>query len=441
MKNPKQRYLYPIVLGFGCIPLSSIAEMQPQRIPLEDVQRFSTAISQIKNYYVKPVKNTELFDNAIKGMLTGLDPHSAYLDEEAFKELQTSTNGEFGGLGIEVTMDKGVIKVISPIDDTPASKADIQAGDYIIKLGDKAVQGLTLKEAVDIMRGKIGTKISMIIIRKGEKKPLKKILVRESITIKSVKSNLIDNNYGYVRLSHFQTKTAKNMIQSIAKLKKDAGGNIKGLILDLRNNPGGLLDSAIEASDAFINNDKKGKEELIVYTEGRLENSKFIAKATPGDILNNAPIIVLINGGSASGSEIVAGALKDHKRALLMGTKSFGKGSVQTVLPLDAKTAIKFTTALYYTPSGISIQAKGITPDIIIKNTKVPKRDPDDSVYDNMILNEADLSGHLKNGNKKSSIDKAKKKQQGLSSADILYKDYQLHQAINVLKGMTLSQR
>lgn len=443
MKSSKQRYLYPILLGFGLIPLHCFAEAeaQPQRIPLEDVQRFSTAISQIKNYYVKPVKNSKLFDNAIQGMLAGLDPHSAYLDEDAFKELQTSTHGEFGGLGIEVTMDKGAIKVIAPIDDTPAAKADIQAGDYIIKLGDKPVQGLTLKEAVDIMRGKVGTKIELLIVRKGEKKPLKKILTRDKVQIKSVKSNLIDNDYGYVRLSHFQTKTAKNMIKSIAKLKKQAGGNIKGLILDLRNNPGGLLDSAIEASDAFINNDRKGKDELIVYTEGRLANSKFVAKATPGDILNKAPIVVLINGGSASGSEIVAGALKDHKRAALLGTRSFGKGSVQTVLPLDSKTAVKFTTALYYTPNGVSIQAKGITPDIIIKNTKLPKKNKDEALLSSLNLSEADLTGHLANGNKKAKKKAEKNKKMGLNSAEILYKDYQLHQAINILKGMTLSQR
>lgn len=441
MKSPKQNYLYSLLFGLSLIPITCFAEADPQRIPLEDVQRFSTAISQIKSYYVKPVKNSELFDHAIAGMLAGLDPHSAYLDEEAFKELQTSTYGEFGGLGIEVTMDKGLVKVISPIDDTPASKADIQAGDYIIKLGDKAVQGLTLKQAVELMRGKVGTKIDLLIVRKGESKPLKKTLTRDNIQIKSVKSNLIDNNLGYVRLSQFQTKTAKNMIESIAKLKKEAGGNLKGLILDLRNNPGGLLDSAIETSDAFINNDQKGKDELIVYTQGRLENSKFIAKATPGDILNNAPMVVLINGGSASGSEIVAGALKDNKRAVLLGTKSFGKGSVQTVLPLDAKTAVKFTTALYYTPNGISIQAEGIKPDIIIKNTKVPKKKADENLAASLNISEADLTGHLANGNKAGKKASQKNKAEGLNSADLLYTDYQLHQAINILKGMTLSQR
>ena len=440
MKIKSKQMLPPLLLSLGLFPLFSYAELKPQQIPLEDVQRFSAALSQIKNYYVKPVKNAELFDDAIQGMLAGLDPHSAYLDEAAFKELQSSTNGEFGGLGIEVTMDKGIIKVISPIDDTPAAKADIQSGDYIIKLGNKAVQGLTLKQSVDIMRGKKGTSIDIVIIRKGVSTPIKKTLVRDSIKIKSVKSNLIDNDYGYVRLSHFQSKTAENMVKSINSLKKQAGGNIKGLILDLRNNPGGLLDSAIETSDAFISNDNKGEEELIVYTEGRLPNSKFVAKASAGDILNNAPIIVLINGGSASASEIVAGALKDHKRALLLGTKSFGKGSVQTVLPLDNKTAIKFTTALYYTPAGTSIQAKGIMPDIVIKNIKMPKKEKDNKDV-KLSLTEADLSGHLANGNKTSKKASIKKKEQGVNSKELIYTDYQLHHAINILKGMTLSQR
>lgn len=443
MKSPKQNNLYSLLFGLSLAPLICFAEADPQKIPLEDVQRFSTAISEIKSYYVKPVKNSELFDNAIAGMLAGLDPHSAYLNEQAFKELQTSTNGEFGGLGIEVTMDNGLVKVISPIDDTPASKADIQAGDYIIKLGEQAVQGLTLQQAVELMRGKVGTTIDLLIVRKGENKPLKKTLTRDNIQIKSVKSNLIDSNFGYVRLSQFQTKTAENMIQSIAQLKKEAGGNLKGLILDLRNNPGGLLDSAIATSDAFINNDHKGKDELIVYTQGRLENSKFVAKATPGDILNNAPIVVLINGGSASGSEIVAGALKDNKRAILLGTRSFGKGSVQTVLPLDGKTAIKFTTALYYTPNGISIQAEGIKPDIVIKNTKIPRKKAGENIAASLNISEADLTGHLANGNGNKAVTKSasQKKTEGINSADLLYTDYQLNQAVNILKGMTLSQR
>lgn len=366
-----------------------------KRIPLEDVQRFSNAIGEIKKYYVKPVDDKELFDNAIRGMLTGLDPHSSYLNEEEFKELQTSTSGEFGGLGIEVTMEEGVVKVITPLVDTPAFKAGIKSGDYIIKLGKESVQGLSLKDAVNLMRGKPGTTIELTILRKGVNKPLTFDLIREVIQIKSVKSKMLSEGYGYIRLTQFQALTGKDMIKAIEQLKQQAGGKLKGLVLDLRNNPGGLLDSAIQVSDAFLGNDKAGKQEMIVYTEGRLPGSKFTALANPGDVLDNAPIVVLINNGSASASEIVAGALKDNKRAIILGTKSFGKGSVQTVLPLDGKTGIKLTTALYYTPSGVSIQAKGIIPDIIVEEVDVPKN----AVKKDTLagFTEADLNGHLIN--------------------------------------------
>lgn len=403
-----------------------------RRIPLEDVQRFSTAVSQIKNYYVKDIDDKELFANAIRGMLEGLDPHSTYLDASDFKDLQTSTKGEFGGLGIEVTMENGLIKVITPIDDTPAAKAGIQPGDLIVRLDTTPVKGLTLRDAVGKMRGKQGSKIKLTVLRKGSAKPLVIELVRAVIQIKSVKSRLLDNNYGYVRVSHFQALTSKHLRSQINKLKAEAGGKLKGLILDLRNNPGGLLDAAIETSDAFIHNDQKDKEELIVYTKGRIPGARFTAKASPGDIIDNAPLVVLINGGSASGSEIVAGALKDNHRAILLGTKSFGKGSVQTILPLDNKRGIKLTTALYYTPSGESIQAKGIKPDIVINNYKIPKKD-DKAVN---LLTEADLSGHIENekdveNNKKNLNDFEKK---------LMHTDYQLYAALNILKGMAISK-
>ena len=369
------------------------------KLPIEDVQRFSIAISQIKNYYVKPVKDKTLFEDAIRGMLVGLDPHSTYLDEEAFKDLTESTKGEFGGLGIEVTMEQGIIKVVSPIDDTPAQKAGIQPGDYIVRIEDKPVKDLTLREAVTMMRGKPGTDIHLTILRKGENRPIKVTITRAIIQIKSVKSRIIDDHYGYLRISHFQSPTANDVTKAIRKMKKEAKGGLKGLIIDLRNNPGGLLDSAIKISDAFIHNDKKGEEEIIVYTKGRLEGSQMTAVANPGDILKNKPIIVLINEGSASGSEILAGALKDNKRAIIVGKKSFGKGSVQTILPLSKNTGVKLTTALYYTPSGRSIQAKGIEPDIIIENVKIPQKEVDRLGLER--LSEADLKGHLANGNEK----------------------------------------
>lgn len=406
-----------------------------KRIPLEDVQRFSNAIGEIKKYYVKPVDDKELFDNAIRGMLTGLDPHSSYLSEDEFKELQTSTSGEFGGLGIEVTMEDGVVKVITPLVDTPAFKAGIKSGDYIIKLGKESVQGLTLKDAVNLMRGKAGTTIELTILRKGASKPLTFDLIREVIQIKSVKSKMLSDGYGYIRLTQFQALTGKDMLQAIEQLKQQSNGKLKGLVLDLRNNPGGLLDSAIQVSDAFLGNDKSGKQELIVYTEGRLPGSKFTALANPGDILNNAPIVVLINNGSASASEIVAGALKDNKRAIILGTKSFGKGSVQTVLPLDGKTGIKLTTALYYTPSGTSIQAKGIIPDIVVEEMDVPKNSVKKS--DATGFSEADLSGHIKNKNNPEDPN-AKNEAKG---DDLIHEDYQLYAALTVLEGMALANR
>ena len=424
-------FMLPLT-GFSAEETTS-TDSNTKRIPLEDVQRFSNAIGEIKKYYVKPIDDKELFDNAIRGMLTGLDPHSSYLNEEEFKELQTSTSGEFGGLGIEVTMEEGVVKVITPLVDTPAFKAGIKSGDYIIKLGNESVQGLSLKDAVNLMRGKAGSTIELTVLRKGVDKPLTFDLIREVIHIKSVKSKMLSDGYGYVRLTQFQALTARDMLQAIDQLKQQSGGKLKGLVLDLRNNPGGLLDSAIQVSDAFLGNDKSGKQELIVYTEGRLPGSKFTALANPGDVLDNAPIVVLINNGSASASEIVAGAMKDNKRAIILGTKSFGKGSVQTVLPLDNKTGIKLTTALYYTPSGTSIQAKGIAPDIIVEELEVPKAAKADVIG----FSEADLSGHLINKKNPENVI-AKQETKPL---DLIHEDYQLYAALTVLEGMALAKR
>lgn len=410
-------------------------QSNPTQIPMEDVQRFSNAIGEIKKYYVKPVDDKELFDNAIRGMLSGLDPHSTYLDEDAFKELQTSTSGEFGGLGIEVTMEDGVVKVVTPLVDTPAFKAGIKSGDYIIKLGTKSVQGISLKDAVDLMRGKEGSTLDLTVLRKGESKPLVFSLIREKIMIKSVKSKLLDDGYGYVRITQFQALTGQDMEKAIAQLKQESGTHLKGLILDLRNNPGGLLDTAIQVSDAFLANDKNGKPETIVYTQGRLPGSKFTALSTNAqDILNNAPMVVLINNGSASASEIVAGALKDNKRAIILGTQSFGKGSVQTVLPLDDKRGIKLTTALYYTPAGISIQAKGITPDIVVEEIEVAKTAPKTDAFAG--FSESNLSGHLLNSDQTKTNNAAIKDDQTL-----LHEDYQLYAALTILKGLAVAKR
>jgi len=428
--------IFLIMTGLLISSLSMAANnnaIDDSMLPLKDVQRFTTAISQIKNFYVEDVEDEDLFEDAIRGMLEGLDPHSSYLDEDEFADLRATTSGKFGGLGIEVTMEDGYVRVISPIDDTPAHKAGVKAGDLIARIDDTPVKGLTLRDAVKLMRGKKGEKIEITILREGETKPLDFTIIRDIITIQSVKSHMLDENFGYVRISHFQSPTASDFSKAVRRLNKKSKQKLQGIVLDLRNNPGGLLDSAIAISDALIHNDQKGEEELIVYTKGRLPGSEFIAKASPGDILKNIPIVVLINEGSASGSEIVAGALQDHNRAVILGTTSFGKGSVQTVLPLGSDRGLKLTTALYYTPEGRSIQAQGIVPDIIIENLDVKQSDSEPKWYE---LKESDLRGHLANGNKS----KKGKKRKGEVETKVPTpeKDYQLYEAYNLLKGLSV---
>ena len=442
-------------LGLGIAGSVYAAKEQSDNLPIEDVQRFSTAISQIKSYYVEPVSDKILFENAIRGMLTGLDPHSAYLDESEYADLKSHTDGEFGGLGIEVGMEEGYIRVVSPIDDTPAEKAGIKPGDLIIRLDNKPVKGMTLKEAVDIMRGKKGTDLNLTVLRKSQKKLLNFTITRDIIQIKSVKSKMLEDGYGYVRVSHFQAPTSENLGKAINKLKKQSHGKLSGLVVDLRNNPGGLLDSAIEVSDLFLDSKKLIKNDLIVFTKGRIAGSEMEVNATPGDLIDGTPIVVLINEGSASASEIVAGALQDHKRAVIMGTTSFGKGSVQTVLPLDAERGVKLTTALYYTPAGRSIQAKGIIPDIEVTDLEV-NQDPDDENLVMAILKESDLDNHLANGNKEdanestsenssaeNSTDEATDDEQASNNSEepLAVSDYQLHEALNLLKALHIVSR
>jgi len=401
-------------------------------LPVEELRTFSDVFGRIKNDYVESVEDKKLLESAIRGMLSGLDPHSAYLDQEQFKELQVGTTGEFGGLGIEVGMEDGFVKVIAPIDDTPAQRAGIKSGDLIIRLDDTPVKGLTLNDAVKIMRGKPGTILKLTVVREGVEQPLKINIKRDVIKVKSVKQRMLDKGFGYVRISQFQSKTADNMVEAIEKLKKEAGGSLKGMVLDLRNNPGGVLNGAVAVSDAFL---KKG---LIVYTEGRVNDSKLRFNATPDDILNSAPLVVLVNQGSASASEIVSGALQDHKRAIIVGSRTFGKGSVQTILPLSNGTAVKLTTARYYTPSGRSIQAEGIVPDIALDPVRV-------SAVERSFepIKEADLSGHLENGNgkkggkksKKHAGDKAEDKEKSLAQTD-----YQLYEALNLLRGLSIQR-
>lgn len=396
-------------------------------LPYEELRAFSEIFGRVKTDYVEAVSDKKLLEDAIRGMLAGLDPHSAYLDTEEFKELQESTTGEFGGLGIEVTMENGFVKVVSPIDDTPAQKAGVKAGDLIVKLNEKPVKGMSLGDAVKIMRGEPGKPVNLTIIREGEESPLKIVVVRAVIKVKSVKTKLLEAGYGYLRISSFQSGSSQAVIDGVAQLKKENKIPLKGLVLDLRNNPGGLLNAAVEISDSFL---QKG---LIVYTEGRIKNSEMRFNASAGDIIGGVPLVVLINSGSASASEIVAGALQDQKRAVIMGEKSFGKGSVQTILPTSNGGAVKLTTARYYTPSGRSIQAEGITPDVALAAVKLSAMEA--SKFNP--VKEADLSGHLQNGTK---VAKETKEMTGSETdKDVLdVSDYALHEALTLLKGMSI---
>ncbi|OFZ69193.1 MAG: peptidase S41 [Betaproteobacteria bacterium RBG_16_56_24] len=422
-------------------------------LPIEELRAFSEVFGRVKSDYVEPVTDKQLINGAINGMLNGLDPHSAYLDAEAFKELQVGTHGEFGGLGIEVGMEDGLVKVISPIEDTPAFEAGIKSGDLIIKLDDTLVKGLSLNDAVKRMRGKPGSKITLTISRKNEPKLLTFTLTRAVIKVQSVKSKLIEPGYGFIRITQFQERTGENLASALENLYKENHEPLKGLVLDLRNDPGGLLTGAVGVSAAFL-----GKDALVVYTEGRTEDAKMRLTTNPDNYLRGngkqdymkrlpdavkyVSLVVLVNGGSASASEIVAGALQDHKRAVIMGSQTFGKGSVQTILPLGNNTAIKLTTARYYTPNGRSIQAKGIVPDILVEDPTAS-----DGAFH---LREADLEKHLTNDKPsdekpdnagKSTHPAPNNKGDAAKPAPSEFgskNDYQLNQALSLLKGMQI---
>lgn len=426
--------LYAAVLVFGGTlawernAAAETAEQPDSGLPLEELRAFAEVFGRVKNDYVEPVDDRKLLKYAIEGMLSGLDPHSSYLDEDAYRDLRVGTSGEFGGLGIEVGMENGFVKVISPIDDTPAQRAGVQAGDLIIRLDEKPVKGMTLDEAVKLMRGKPGTEIKLTIVRDGVDKPLEITVERDVIKTVSVKHRMLEPGFGYVRLSQFQARTPEDMLSGVGALKRQAGGALKGLVLDLRNNPGGVLNAAVAISDAFLTGG------TIVYTEGRVRDSQLKFKAAPDDVLEGAPIVVLVNGGSASASEIVAGALQDHKRAVIMGQQTFGKGSVQTIVPVNERTAVKLTTARYFTPNGRSIQAEGIVPDIALANVRLT-RGEDASAQ----LKESDLAGHLENPENGKNGNNGKK---GAGSAKgdkaDAESDYALTEALNLLKGLAI---
>ncbi|UPQ82589.1 MULTISPECIES: S41 family peptidase [Pseudomonadaceae] len=394
-------------------------------LPLDELRTFAEVLDRIKAAYVEPVDDKTLLENAIKGMLSNLDPHSAYLEPEAFAELQESTSGEFGGLGIEVGIEDGFIKVVSPIDDTPASKAGIEAGDLIVKIDGKPTKGMSMMDAVGMMRGKPGSDISLSLVREGGK-PFTVKLTRAVIKVNSVKSQMLEPGYGYLRVTQFQINTGEEVGKALAQLRKENGKKLNGLVLDLRNNPGGVLQAAVEVSDHFLT------DGLIVYTKGRIANSELRFNADPVDASEGVSLVVLINGGSASASEIVAGALQDQKRGVVMGTDSFGKGSVQTVLPLNNDRALKLTTALYYTPNGRSIQAQGIEPDIQVTRAKLTREQTVEGVR------EADLAGHLGNGN--GGPERPTSTPIASDSPRPQDEDFQLGQALNLLKGLNLTR-
>ncbi len=411
---------FALTLNFSAVADKTAPAGSP--LPIEDLRAFSEIFGRIKTDYVEPVDDHKLIKEAITGMVAGLDPHSAYLDQEAYKELQDGTQGEFGGLGIEVTMEDGLVKVVTPIDDTPASKAGIKSGDYIIKLDDAAVKGMTLNDAVKRMRGKPDTPITLTILRKNEPKPLVVTLKRAIIKMKSVKLKELEPGYGLIRISQFQEHTGEDLAAAVKTFYKDNKDQPKGLILDLRNNPGGLLNAAVGVSGVFL-----PAESLVVYTEGRIPDAKMHLTVTPENYLRDGnekdyladlpkgidklPLVVLVNGGSASASEIVSGALQDHHRATIIGVRTFGKGSVQTILPLSGNTALKLTTARYFTPNGRSIQAKGIEPDQVVA-------DEADVVEATLGIRESDLSGHLSNPTDKNAGQNDKPKPDASSPAE-----------------------
>ena len=379
---------------------------------------FGEVYERVRSEYVEKISDKDLIEAAINGMLQSLDPHSSYLNADSFTEMKIQTKGEFGGLGIEVTMENGLVKVVSPIDDTPAAKAGLLSGDYISHIDEEAVMGLTLSEAVDKMRGPINTELKITVIREGQEAfDLK--LKRAIIKVTSIKAKK-EEDVAYIRITSFTQKTVRNLVKEYNKLSLDMKGNLKGLVLDLRNNPGGLLDQAVSVSDAFL---ERGE---IVSTRGRDNKGEQRYNASKGDITNGLPLVVLINGGSASASEIVAGALQDHKRGILMGTQTFGKGSVQTIIPVTSKGAVRLTTARYFTPSGISIQAKGISPDIYVPQSKL------EILENNNSRREADLRGALDSENNQEN------KKNNSNDEDNTVNDYQLNRAIELIRSINV---
>jgi carboxyl-terminal processing protease len=444
-----RNFFSTMAMAFVVVAVINVAPASAAKTDKSEIYRllelFGDVFERVRTDYVEETTEEELVEAAIQGMLQSLDPHSSYLNKKTFKDMRVQTKGEFGGLGIEVTMESGYVKVVSPIDDTPAFRAGIEPGDLITHLDGKHIQGLTLSEAVEKMRGKVGTDI-VLTVRRKDVKPLKITITRDKIRIRSVRSR-VEGDIGYLRITNFSEQTKIGVTKSIAKLREEIGEDVRGFVIDLRNNPGGLLDQAVSVSDAFLD---RGE---IVSTRGREVSNAQRFQARPGDLAAGLPIVVLINGGSASASEIVAGALQDHKRAIILGTRSFGKGSVQTIIPLGASGAMKLTTQRYYTPSGRSIQAKGIDPDIIVEQSRVEplRRGP--------TRKEADLRRSLRNEDKKDNkpkeaapekssdkkpvkaADEPSKKAEKTEKKPERPFDYQLVRALDLIRGISLYNR
>ncbi|NQY01799.1 MAG: S41 family peptidase [Halieaceae bacterium] len=417
--NPLSNALGAALLALGmALPVTAVEEQS--RLPLDELRTFADVFNQIRSGYVEEIDDSTLLEYAIQGMLTGLDPHSSYLSRDAFQDLQTSTTGEFSGLGLEVNMEDGYVKIIAPIDGSPAADAGLQTGDIIIKLGSVPVKGMSLNEAIELMRGPKGSEIELTVGRPGDGQPFTVTLKRDTIKVASVRQRFLEPGYGYIRIAQFQSNTGADVQSSLQKLAKEQ--SLKGLVLDLRNNPGGVLRASVDVAGLFMEGG------TVVYTEGRLPNSDTSYNASEEDASKGVPLIVLINGGSASASEIVAGALQDNARAVIMGTPSFGKGSVQTVMPISESRAVKLTTALYFTPNGRSIQAEGIDPDVFVERAKVT------TFSEAGRVSEADLSGHLSNGNGRSSSEKSR-------ASGLLSTDNQLYEALVLLKGINVLGR
>jgi len=402
-------------------------------IPTTQLQRLSNIITSIHKYYINPVTDKQLFDNAIDGMMNKLDPHSSYLDEEDLKSLKMIISGEFDGIGITIVPEFDALRVISSLDGSPAQKAGIKAGDIIIRIDNKLTTDIPIAKAIAMIRGKKGTKVTLYIIRKDQLKPLKFTVTRDTIKIPIIKEKLLENHYGYIRIGVFYKNAHEDLVKVVDRLKQESKKQLRGIILDLRDNPGGLFEPSLKVADDFLDSRKLTTNKLIIYTIGYPNQKRENYYATRGELLPKTPVVILINSGSSSAAEIVAGALQDHHRAIILGTKSFGKGSVQTIFPIDETSAMKITTALYYTPGGYTIQARGITPDVIVKTLKIAKEciktSPFEPIY------EADLLNHIKK------IDINEDTRTQIEELNLMHNDFQLYQALNILKALNALQK